>query len=644
MQLIFQLELDLGWTHILWRRVPRQVKTKKANSWKNTRSFLMGCFLYGALLSLGGTSDSVNSHVEDSEQSLPEIVNKQGMWGKKIYDLMHGRYERPNIFSECYNLAFTQHKKNKDIPEGGAKATLFLLPYHSLASDILLVKADLEEEEEEHVDLRLNNYASSCSEEYIHFNQRAFISTFLPMLVFSSETKCLVNPKIVDYLGTPEAVFLGPDENMHSDTIEWIANASVQAGYTIGSAFISGKVEAGINHKQYGVTSAGCFTFLRVLLEKLELTDKPFTLKMTGGPDGDVAGNLLRLLHEKMGSIAKVVALTDVSGTIYDPEGIDLRETAQLFASEQPIHKYDPKLLHKGGFLLCLNVTRARSSVAYETLCYKKIRPEVGLPAEEVWLSNNTARHIFLTNVHSTKADIFAPCGGRPRSLNADNVQEFFQEGRPTAQGIIEGANLYITDEARHVLEDNGVLIVKDSSANKGGVISSSFEILAGIALSREQFLSVKSDLAKEILLRIEADAYNEAKCLFAGAKYRQIGSGLSRLTQVSDLISAHIIKYKYDILRFLQNIDLADNTYMFHESLSQAFVEYLPKCLSSQFLDQIMQRVPDNHKKAIMAASLACKLVYSRGHKWQPTVIDSLPCLLLPNMEHCLLVRDQDQ
>src|SRR5262249_13853421 len=42
--------------------------------------------------------------------------------------------ERNTVFSECYNLALTQHKKNKDIPEGGAKAIIFLLPYSRLES------------------------------------------------------------------------------------------------------------------------------------------------------------------------------------------------------------------------------------------------------------------------------------------------------------------------------------------------------------------------------------------------------------------------------------------------------------------------------------------------------------------------------
>ena len=40
--------------------------------------------------------------------------------------------ERNNVFSECYNLAYTQQKKNKDIPEGGSKGIIFLEPYESL--------------------------------------------------------------------------------------------------------------------------------------------------------------------------------------------------------------------------------------------------------------------------------------------------------------------------------------------------------------------------------------------------------------------------------------------------------------------------------------------------------------------------------
>ena len=51
------------------------------------------------------------------------------------------------------------------------------------------------------------------------------------------------------------------------------------------------KVGAGINHKAYGVTSEGVNVFLDVALRSLGIdpSQQPFTLKLTGGPAGDVA-------------------------------------------------------------------------------------------------------------------------------------------------------------------------------------------------------------------------------------------------------------------------------------------------------------------------------------------------------------------
>ena len=52
-------------------------------------------------------------------------------------------WERNNVFSECYNLAYTQQKKNKDIPEGGAKGVIFLEPIDRLAAEVLIYKEEL---------------------------------------------------------------------------------------------------------------------------------------------------------------------------------------------------------------------------------------------------------------------------------------------------------------------------------------------------------------------------------------------------------------------------------------------------------------------------------------------------------------------
>lgn len=64
----------------------------------------------------------------------------------------------------------------------------------------------------------------------------------------------------------------------------------------------------------------------------------------------------------------------------------------------------------------------------------------------------------------------------------------FTKEGKPKFKYIVEGANLFITENARPILEDAGVILFKDASANKGGVTSSSFEVLAAMIMNDGEF------------------------------------------------------------------------------------------------------------------------------------------------------------
>lgn len=107
---------------------------------------------------------------------------------------------------------------------------------------------------------------------------------------------------------------------------------------------------------------------------------------------------------------------------------------------------------------------------------------DVTLPSGEV-IPDGTD---FRNNAHFRyHADIFVPCGGRPEAVSISNVGQLFNEdGKPHYKYIIEGANLFFTHQARMYLEKRGVLVFKDSSANKGGVTSSSLEVLAGLSLS----------------------------------------------------------------------------------------------------------------------------------------------------------------
>ncbi len=57
----------------------------------------------------------------------------------------------------------------------------------------------------------------------------------------------------------------------------------------------------------------------------------------------------------------------------------------------------------------------------------------------------------------------------RPEAVNVSNVAALVDsEGKPHFKYIVEGANLFFTQQARIYLEKRKVALFKDSSANKG--------------------------------------------------------------------------------------------------------------------------------------------------------------------------------
>merc|ERR1712173_423176 len=95
----------------------------------------------------------------------------------------------------------------------------------------------------------------------------------------------------------------------------------------------------------------------------------------------------------------------------------------------------------------------------------------------------------------------------------------FLDDGTPSAPLIVEAANIFTTPEARKEFGDRGISIVKDSSANKAGVCCSSYEIVASMLLSKDEFMSVKSELVEDVLVRLRDIARSEAELLFREAK-----------------------------------------------------------------------------------------------------------------------------
>lgn len=89
---------------------------------------------------------------------------------------------------------------------------------------------------------------------------------------------------------------------------------------------MSSKRGPGFNHKEFGVTSEGVVVYLDVALREslnIDPHKQSFTLKITGGPDGDVAGNLIKILFREYGNNPKIVGICDGEGVAEDPDGLN---------------------------------------------------------------------------------------------------------------------------------------------------------------------------------------------------------------------------------------------------------------------------------------------------------------------------------
>ena len=312
----------------------------------------------------------------------------------------------------------------------------------------------------------------------------------------------------------------------------------------------------------------------------------PFTVKITGGPDGDVAGNELKILHREYGENARVVAIADGFGAAVDPEGLNWPELLRLFHESESIAKFNPRLLshHEGAFVI----------------------------------KADTAENIRKRNsLHfAVSADVFIPAGGRPYTVNDKNWQQFFVDGKPTARAVVEGANIFFTAEAREQLQKSGILNIKDSSANKCGVICSSYEIIASLVLSPQEFLQIKDVYVEEVLEILRQKADQEAKLLFQ--EYALLG-GRKSLVELSMAISRQINEITDVILEYFssqQDQILADELYQ------QLVYRHCPPVLVEKYRERILKRLPGSHQIAILSAYIASYIVYREGLDW----LDDIP------------------
>ncbi len=215
-----------------------------------------------------------------------------------------------------------------------------------------------------------------------------------------------------------------------------------------------------------------------------------------------------------------------------------------------------------------------------------------------------------------SSADVFVPCGGRPESIDLSNVHNLFnKDNSPRFKYIVEGANLFITQDARLYLEKRNVIVFKDASANKGGVTSSSLEVLAALSLNDTEFhehMQVQPNkipvFYKEYVNSVQSLVENNADLEFEALwrEWKETGTPISIL---SDDLSYAIVKLNEE----LQKTSLWENIPLRRIVLQEA----LPKLLVDTVgLDRLLQRVPENYVRAIFGSYLASRFVYRYGPK----------------------------
>jgi glutamate dehydrogenase len=479
------------------------------------------------------------------------------------------------LFREVYVLAHTQHFKNKDIYEGGSKMVTLLYAPATPTRQLL--------------------------DQRLYQVQLAFTNAFLDLFV--TEDGKAKDPRVVDYYGEDEPIELGPDENMHDAMIETIAELSKRRGYILGIGIMSSK-KVGINHKEYGVTSTGVVTFAEVAMREagVDIRKDPFTVKFTGGPNGDVAGNAMRILLDRCPKV-RIRLILDGTGALVDPGGVDLRELARLVLKED-IEEFDPFRLSPGGFLLYRNV---RKTEGLKELYRRIERTETGV--KETWLTVDDFYREFEGLIFTVPADLFIPAGGRPETVDERNWHRFFpKKSDPTVRVIVEGANSFLTPEARLKLQERGTVILRDASANKCGVISSSYEIIANLLLSEKEFFAHKEEYVAGVLEILEKRASDEAELIFR--RYRDAG-GKVPYTEISRSLSGEINDWYARIFDHFQ----ARPDLTLRPPFRRALLAHLPGLIreTPRFRVRVRNLLP-KYRAAILAAEIATTIVYRGG------------------------------
>ena len=243
----------------------------------------------------------------------------------------------------------------------------------------------------------------------------------------------------------PNTDIPAPDMGTDPQTMAWFMDAySVQQGETTPGVVTGKPPEIG---GSYGREAAPGRSVAIIVREACRYYEKPIeglTVAIQGF--GSVGANAARLL-DSWG--ADVVAISDVNGAVYDPDGLPVDEI--------PSHDEEPEAV----------TSNADTVIANEELLELDV-------------------------------DVLAPCaiGNVITGQNAGSIQ---------ADLIVEGANGPVTFAADSILEQRDIPVIPDILANAGGVTVSYFEWLQDINRRKWKRERVNEELESEMVAAWDA-------------------------------------------------------------------------------------------------------------------------------------------
>ena len=239
----------------------------------------------------------------------------------------------------------------------------------------------------------------------------------------------------------PHTDIPAPDVYTNQETMAWIYDTfDLMHPGENNRAVVTGKpIELGGSLGRDEATARGCLFATRRLLELgvvsgLESVEGA-TVAIQGC--GNAGGTAMRLYHE---AGAKIVAISDSTGGVLDPDGLDPRETLDYKAQHGSV---------------------------------------VGLPGTTT---------ITNAEILSADCDILIPAAleGQIRRQNADSVR---------ARLVVEAANGPTTTPADDILAAKGITVLPDIVANSGGVVVSYFEWVQNLENQRWELDKVNARL-----------------------------------------------------------------------------------------------------------------------------------------------------